>query len=90
MKRHYESCPNCHARMRRTGNKERIRDEVMNGYLYDREYECPSCGRFWLHNELTNLFTPGTLGKKEQKEISDSEKDATKHFQRMTKEEEKE
>jgi hypothetical protein len=76
--------------MKRTGNKERIRDEVVDDFVYVREYECPSCGRFWLHDELTNSFTPGTLEKKEQDEISDSEKDAAKHLQKLIREEEKE
>jgi uncharacterized protein with PIN domain len=61
MQRHYLSCPDCHARLRRTGKKQRIRKDILSGKFYVREYECPSCGKFWQHNEIRNLFTHGPL-----------------------------
>jgi len=67
MQRQYKNCPFCHARLRRTGEKQSIGKDGLSGKFYLREYECPSCGKFWQHNELRNLFTHGAL-KNEKKE----------------------
>lgn len=72
--KHYTNCPDCHAKMRRTGKKQKQGTTsspplYRRQYLYLREYECPSCGKFWLHNEMKRIFSRGQLrGTLEKKE----------------------
>ena len=57
MKR-YIHCPDCKVRMKRTGKKELIDSPtIVRGKLYDREYECPNCGRVLIHDELRNSIS---------------------------------
>ena len=64
MNRHYIHCPNCRARMVRTGRKVETGKHAMKRYgdivhLYQREYECPSCGRLYAYREDSNVIIPG-------------------------------
>jgi predicted nucleic acid-binding Zn-ribbon protein len=52
---HYVSCPSCRTRMKLTGQKKVIYD-TGSGKIYDREYQCPSCGRILNYNESRNFI----------------------------------
>jgi uncharacterized protein with PIN domain len=57
MEKTYQHCPNCNRRMKRTGEKKIITSAaIVRGKLYQREYECPGCGRVWTHDELRNAL----------------------------------
>jgi uncharacterized protein with PIN domain len=51
MRRYYETCPECHARMIRTGAK---RVSVATGWngetLYDYEYRCEFCSKNYVYD----------------------------------------
>lgn len=57
----YHSCPDCRTRMKRTGKKENDTQTLNGGWLYIREYECPSCGSIWVFDENHGLFTRGRI-----------------------------
>jgi len=59
-KKYYIRCPNCGARMRRTGVKE-ITYESGNTKLYKREYKCPNCESYWVYDEYFNSIREGGL-----------------------------
>ncbi len=43
--------------MKRTGKKELIvSPTIVSGKFYEREYECPNCGRVLTYNELKNFI----------------------------------
>lgn len=55
MTKSYEHCGTCNHRMKRTGKKKLIvSSNIISGKFYEREYECPKCGRVWIHDELKN------------------------------------
>ncbi len=64
MKRHYITCPDCHTRMARTGNKEKEYPDAEGYWLYKREYECKNCGTLMIFWESRDLLFPGSLTKK--------------------------
>jgi len=61
VRKYYMSCPDCRTRMRRTGKKVRETKSIEGNWIYEREYECPNCGKIWAYSEYRNLFTPGPL-----------------------------
>ena len=67
MKKYYLSCPNCKARLRRTGKKKKEERTLNGSWLYIREYECPKCGLLWTYSESRAFFYPGGL-ESEKKE----------------------
>jgi acetone carboxylase gamma subunit len=42
--------------MRMTGKQEKEIKTIDGEWLYDREYECPKCGRLWWFSVNRNLF----------------------------------
>jgi len=62
--RYYAHCPECRTRMVRTGQKRWVAEGSNYGRkvdLYEWEYECPNCGKYWLYNVARNWFTPGSF-----------------------------
>jgi len=58
---YYVSCPDCRTRMKRTGKKQKEQEALSGDWLYQREYKCGDCGRFFVYSELKNWISKGPL-----------------------------
>ncbi len=55
--KYYVHCSNCRARMKRTGKKKVVNSDIDKKPIYEREYECPKCGRVANYNEDKNILS---------------------------------
>lgn len=58
-------CPHCHARMEYVETRSKFKDANGREYVDKSVWQCPNCGKAWMHSVVTNSWEELWLPPKE-------------------------